>query len=860
MANINISDGSTYVVGVTDPSWVGADGDSITITNESEIVIDADQYVPSNKWGAITNTAIGTFRIKNAGTNGRMLVFEFNAITNDFRIERKGEMIVEGDFLEVATGDGTSGQTIDFSSVGTNSVSLDEVTCIWIEETPNGKKWPFMSLGDPSVDPFNMPLAGVSGSEGTGSGGFGGAGASSDWAVGRNFNFNRTTKVATFGDGTNGLVIPNGCKAYINNIQITSTYNGDYRNKSTFDLNPEGSLNLSNVEITSSLRFQSTNFTRIDLSYVSASTMTYFRDAYGKMIADNYAQCVDTRETYIQYPKFVYETPLGSGTQWTNIYLDLNLRGVSSNRDATRWYLDDCTKFENIYFNLIDRDSADYAGNVYYASDLTMKNVNLVGYLGVAHATDCVLLDWRFRGSTFAPQFTSKDASYAQYGIRFTGISNRCKVINFRHVIGSTPPSYLFDIALTCKNIEIYNAYVDSYVPTTTNWGVNAIRNYGDNVIIKNCEIRGYWTSYIFSNELDASNCTYDNIYTTDTGRRFYAGLGNLTANMVEAGGRDDNLNGLPSNVGVILTRSWDKNQGTAPNIQYGGYIKMDGGGPIDNEYEFESGGGAYLASGDWYLPNIGSYVAMGNKVPLKGFKGFMDLDNESRLSSNGLNIEECNFYYKMSLADDPLPSTWTQFLTSVTGLYFNSYDELQSAFDAIKGANYDSNKGINIAFKVENATDPNPARIFYYLNVLCEIDNDYVASDASITFEGGDAETKYEIVRASDNVVLYSFIGTGTHDFYLSNNYLVDVYFKRYRYVNGGYDLLLNTQYTSQSLIYGFNGNIKMYAGTEVQVASTDIQAIWEYTNRTLTEGFAASDREQLNKGLTTGKFIALK
>ena len=49
----------------------------------------------------------------------------------------------------------------------------------------------------------------------------------------------------------------------------------------------------------------------------------------------------------------------------------------------------------------------------------------------------------------------------------------------------------------------------------------------------------------------------------------------------------------------------------------------MDGGNPANNEYFFESGGGAYLGNGDWYLPNIGSYVAMGNKVPLKGFKGF---------------------------------------------------------------------------------------------------------------------------------------------------------------------------------------------------------------------------------------------
>lgn len=857
MANINISDGSTYVVGVTDPTWVGTDGDQIVISNESEVVIDADQYVPSNKWGTITNNTIGTFRIKNAGVNGRMLVFEMNAITNNILNEKKGEMFVEGDFLEVATGDGTSGQTIDFSSVGTNNVSLDVVETIWIEETPNGKKWPFTSLGDPSVDPFVMPLAGVSGSEGTGANGFGGAGASSDWAVGRNFNFNRTTKVATFGDGTNGLVIPNGCKAYINNIQITGTYNGDYRNKSLFDTNPEGSFSLSNVEVTSHIYFTATSFTNISLSYVSASHTVYFRDCYGTFIADNFAMCIDTRKTFITYPNFIYETPLGTNAEWTNIYLDLNMRGVSSNRDGARWYLDDCSVFENVYIQLFDRDSSDYAGNLYYASDLTMKNVNLVGYLGLAHFTNCVLLDWKFRGSTFAPQFTSKDTNYAQYGIRVTGISDGVKIINFRHVNGSTPPAYLIDNALTCKNIEIYNAYMDSTLPNVSNWAVTGIRNYGDKVIVKNSELNGYYTGYKFSNELDASNCVYDNIYSDD-GRRIYLGLGNAQLNMFECGDVNEVMNGLPANVGVVLARSVDENVGTAPNIQYAGYLRFNGGAPNNDNYYYEIGGGAYQANGYTYLPNIGSYVAVGNRNPLKGFKGFLDNGNRSRFNAGGLSIQECNFYYKISLADDPLPSTWTQFLTSGTGNYFNAYTELQAGFNAIKGANYDSNKGINIAFKVENATDPNASRLFYNMAVLCEIDNDYVANDASITFSGGDATSKYEIVRASDNVVLYSFIGQGTHDFYLANNYLTEVYFKRYRDVGGSYDLLLNTQYTSQALIYGFNGEILLYAGAEVQVASNDVKAIWEYNNRTLTAGgFTDEDRA---KALTTGKFLALK
>lgn len=859
MANINISNGSTYVVGVTDPTWVGADGDTIVISNESEVLIDADQYVPTNKWGAVTCSTIGTLRIKNAGANGRILVFEMNAITNDIRMERRAELRVEGDFLEVATGDGTAGQTIDFSSIGTNNVSLDEVSCIWIEETPNGKKWPFLSLGDPSIDVLNMPLAGVSGSEGTGANGFGGAGASSDWAVGRNFNFNRTTKVATFGDGTNGLVIPNGCKAYISNIQITGTFNSSFSSRSTFDFSPEGSAFLKNVDFTNSFYAQFRQTSRLDLDYVSLPQRTYMRDNYGKVSFDNVASFIDTRRTLLTYPMFIYETPQGLNTTWNNFYIDLSLRGITSSRYGLNIYLDDCVQFENVWLNCIDKDSADYTGLITQAKNLTLKNVYQVDYIVITNSSNCELLNWKFRGSSFAPQFTALDTSYRSYGLRFSGVTNKMKLINYEHVNGSTPPGYFIDVALTCSEIEIYNAksYGDSV--SVPQWGVQGLRNYGDNVIVKNCEFNGGFSSYFVSNDIDASGCTYENIYG-NVGERSNLGLGNIIWNMVDSGINIDILNGTPSNMGLTLTRSAETNTGTAPNITYAGFLRLDGGPPIDNEYYYEVGGGAYVASGDTYIPNIGSYVAMGNKVPLKGFKGFIDTPSGSRLYGSGLTLPEVTISYKISLADNPLPSDWTIIDTTIEGgsSNFNCYAQLQSAFNAIKGANYDSNKGINFALKCENINDPNPARYLLAVNILCEIDNDYKANDATITLSGGDESSKYEIVRASDNVVLYTFIGQGTHEFYLANNYLTEVYFKRYRDVGGSYDLLLNTQYTSQPLIYGDNGEVFLYAGAEVQVASNDVKAIWEYNNRTLTAGgFTDEDRA---KALTTGKFLALK
>ena len=53
-------------------------------------------------------------------------------------------------------------------------------------------------------------------------------------------------------------------------------------------------------------------------------------------------------------------------------------------------------------------------------------------------------------------------------------------------------------------------------------------------------------------------------------------------------------------------------------------------------------------------------------------------------------------------------------------------------------------------------------------------------------------------------------------------------------------------------------SGNVKLYVGDEVQVASSDPSTIWNYETRTTTDGsYTDEDRA---KSLTTGKFLALK
>ena len=113
---------------------------------------------------------------------------------------------------------------------------------------------------------------------------------------------------------------------------------------------------------------------------------------------------------------------------------------------------------------------------------------------------------------------------------------------------------------------------------------------------------------------------------------------------------------------------------------------------------------------------------------------------------------------------------------------------------------------------------------------------------------------------RKSDNAVLFTWTGVGRYDFPLGTYEGTEVYFVRYILTDGTYDRTASNKPYPIALAYGDNGTIKLYVGDEIQVASTDPSTIWNYDTRTLTEGFTDADRDQLNKGLTTGKFLALK
>ena len=837
------SDGATHTI---NQSY--ADGEQIVILGGSTVIIDADTFVPTNKWGAVTTTTNGFLRLVNTGT--KMLVFELNAKTDNMRIEGNSILTARGSFIEVATGDGTAGQTIDFSSVGSNNVALDEVTCIWIEETPGGKKWPFHTLGDPTNDYISLPILGTTGQAGIGTGGsYGGSGSTID--TGRHFNFNRTTRVATFGNGTYGFKIPNGCKAYINNIQIVSSeYDVNKGVRSTIDTNVSGSVDLQHCDIGSTIYTTFQSPTNITFDYVSTCGYMQTRDVFGHLKIENFAFSSDTRDTIQYYPKLDIETTQGTW-EGNGLYMD-SYMNVSSNRNMIQLEGYGCKSLKNVWgaVNWKNGTARHYPIIFVGFNDAIIENVFAIGgYVAISHTNNSVYKNIKVRATPFDPQPNVALANWSNgmYLASIGGINSNSKFID---IVQDGPLPFQsggLNINTTTSNIEVYGLYVNS------NWnggniGNTGIGDYADNTTIKNSQILGHFASYSISRQIDAAGGVYDNI----EGLRRANIPRDCEVNMIPSGLYNEYLLGSPSiNKGISVLRKTD----VGANVGAIGIPSVSGIGGSNAIVEYE--GGAFFSQIQYtYLESIGDSYSITTTRPIRGVTGFYD--GNSYLNATQLNPEEVEMSFKMSKAGDELPSTWSVITTTGVSATQNIYTQMQNAFNSL--TDYDSNKGLNFAYKFKNTGDAGSLKGFLAFNFACLLDPAYTAYDASIAFEGGDATEKYEVIKVSDDSVMYTFTGTGTHEFTLGSDYGVDVYFKRYKYVDGAYLLLVNTQYTSQSLDFGFNGSIKLYTGNEVQTASTDPATIWNYGTRTTTEGFTSSDRDTLNKGLTTGKFLALK
>lgn len=220
-----------------------AAGDVLSVSAGAQLKINTSTAARLPGMLQANSTTAGTIFVENTSTSTPIVV-SLNLQTADILVTGRSLFKVRGDWIVVKTGDGTASQTIDFSSIG--GVSIDYPPCVWVETGDSKHKqitvggtpgyfMPFFNCGEATDTAAINILTDFYG----------------DLDHGPVFQFDRTTKIATFGKGgavsssLGGAVIPNGARVIYPNIHFTSsTFDSTESARNELRINNSGSADL----------------------------------------------------------------------------------------------------------------------------------------------------------------------------------------------------------------------------------------------------------------------------------------------------------------------------------------------------------------------------------------------------------------------------------------------------------------------------------------------------------------------------------------------------------------------------------------------------------------------------------------
>jgi hypothetical protein len=227
-------------------------GDTLSVYMGRRLLIDRSTPVAMGAVNANSSTP-GEIAVINAST-ATPIVVTMNTQNTDWGVSYlPNKLTIAGDWITVATGTGAASQTINFTSVMGGLV--DWPSCVWVETgdtrhkqlTVNGTPgWfmPFFNCGkgdglnaSPNYDVQNINIL---------------TDFAGDLEHGPVFQYDATTKVATFGKGgaaassLGGAVIPNGARVLYPNIHFTSTvYDVTYTSRNMMSIGNGAGFNIN---------------------------------------------------------------------------------------------------------------------------------------------------------------------------------------------------------------------------------------------------------------------------------------------------------------------------------------------------------------------------------------------------------------------------------------------------------------------------------------------------------------------------------------------------------------------------------------------------------------------------------------
>lgn len=765
-------------------------GEVLTIDSGAVLTIDAqvpaDVSALATLPGTISCITSGKFRIVNNSTTDP-LVLTLSSNTQDLRFEKSGIFEARGAMIELGTGNGASGQSFSLAAP-----PLDVIPFPSYVEVEDG-------VGAGTYTPWMVaPVAGYTVNWS--------ASEFSSLDCGNVFFWNGTTRTLSVGDGTNGNVLTSGLKVRIPNIYVHSNVNNTTPAlRSLVDLSPSGTADLECLAFSNAIYWVNTAFGRVRCVRVGFAGEFRCTSANGGVELRGVSVCPDTQQTTVAQ---LFQVQIILGTSLIDRVTALTGGLVSGAGKIVLAQLfaltsdDDTPKVTNCLFaRRAGRASGNdaSAGFTNLPAGTVYENIACIGgRVGFTNQTSQTVINMRHADDLGTAQLTT----FAANAILPSNCAD-LRFVNFGNAGVAACRNQIVSADSQSSNIEFFGGEYDG----GGNTGGAAAGN-GSGLSFYNFTLRNQRASTNFSDSPATFLSSGSNILNCRA-----TSSGSVANEACQASTFDL----TPGDASSFSTLFSGASAFAFANLIDAGLTPTTGAvvlGPFGNYDAMTFTGGAQLdQAGGVELPSTGDSIEVESLFAMHAITSFQNTDpvwTYTEVATLNTNVTTA-------------PGLTAEFRLRNPGGTYGAYQSLtganlSGAIAALSG--YSSDVGVYMQVRL-TATSNDATRVLNKVYMPTNVDNTYVAPDATVTLAGPNPTDETSMYLLSDDTLLETFTGAGTFSFSAAANFLEQVYFIRRD--SGGFEIM-RTRSAPQALLLGDNGTVALFAGAEVQLAEAPI------------------------------------
>lgn len=805
-------------VNIKDVTYASAE--DITITSGAVLTIDAqdasDVAKLATQPGSFICITSGKLRILNNSTT-TPIVLTLSSLAKDFRFEKNGIMETRGASIELGTGTGLT-QSFSFSG---DLASIPYPSYVEIE-TASGSNlflpWVIIPTAGYTVVQAQTEFSGN--------------------VDGRVLFWNGTTRTLSSGNGTNGQVIPSGARVRIPNIYLHSATNSTTPSSRTLlDFSTTGTMDFEWTACSNALLYSMSGHGNVTLKQVGFVTGWACSNTNADIIFDGVSISPDTEQTTV-VGLFYLSACFG----------DISIRRVSCLTGglvtgAKNTWSQLMSIVGDIEYLWIARKNGSTTGSdesfaitTAFKKDGSPLFINGLTCIGnrveFTNFANCTIKDFKqgFAHGTITYTSTAVAINFANcQNIIISGWTEASPTMGYQALISADGQT---------SNIKIYDAYVNGnngtlgFITSGNGSGVEFYNSTIYNARTGTIMIDSPTTFLQSDNMLKNCRLTLSSgTASTDIGKGFIFNLSPATIGTVTPTltGADSYAFGNFCDLGLTPTTG---------HIAVGGFGAYDG--------ITLTGTAVFDQAGAIELPAIGDSFEVESSFAMVGITAFQ-------------NANPIYSYTQSSVASSDVTTAPTgvdfEFRVRTTTGTYGSYLALTGAnlSTAISGlTGYDSDLGLYMQIRV-TATTADSTRLISQVCFTTTIDSTYSYPNASINLQGTATTDVTKVYRLSDDALLYTFTGSGAHDFSVGSNFSTECYLVRESSTGR---ILMTTYPKTLSIGYSDNGTCNLFYGDEVQLAESsevsDIKTLVNtYLDTTISSRASTTDLQIVNENV---------